>query len=96
MDEFQESSYLRTFRQLIELRQTATMKYGSLQLETVGDDVIVYKREIEGQSNADIYAIVLNLGYDNKKIDLSASLNGLPQKMEVVVTSLHSTGPAVG
>lgn len=96
LQEFQETSYLRIFRQLIALRETPTMKYGGLQLNTVGDDVLIYKRKIEGQFGEDIYAVVLNLGFKNKIIDLSASLSGLPPQMKVVVTSLNSTGPAVG
>lgn len=96
LEESQETSHLKTFRQLIALRQTPTLKYGDVQLNTVDDDVLVYKREIEGQPGADIYAVVLNLGSKNKVIDLSASLSGLPQLMKVAVTSLHSTGPAVG
>lgn len=96
LEESQENSHLKVFRELIALRETSTIKYGGLELNTADDDVLVYKRQIEGQSDADIYAVVLNLGSKNKVIDLNASLSGLPQQMNVVVTSIHSTSPVVG
>lgn len=96
LQESQKNSHLKIFRELISLRQTPTMKYGGLQMTAVDDDLLVYKRQIEGQTDADIYAVVLNLGTSNKVLDLSASLGGLPKKMNIAIASIHSTGPVAG
>lgn len=96
LQDSEENSHLKIFRKLISLRHTATLKYGGLQINAVDDDLLVYKREIEGRADADVYAIVLNLGTSNKVVDLSANLDGLPNKMNVTVSSLHSTGPVAG
>lgn len=98
LQESQENSHLKIFRQLISLREDATFKYGGLQIAAVDDDVLVYKREILGQSetNGNIFVVVLNFGATDKVVDLNASLNGIPSKLKVVVSSIHSKGPTVG
>lgn len=98
MQEIQENSHLKIFRQLISIRTNPTLKYGGLQLNAVDDDILVYKRQIEGQSekDAEIVVVVLNLGASDKVVNVSASLDGIPSTLKVVVSSIHSTGPAVG
>lgn len=95
LQESQEKSHLKIFRDLIALRSNPTFKNGAMEMNAV-DGVLVYKRAIEGNTEADIYVIVLNLAGDDKFVNLSASLNGLPQEMKVVVASLHSTGLKTG
>lgn len=95
LQESQEKSHLKIFRQLIALRSTQTFKDGSLELKAV-DGVLTYKRAVEGNANADIYVVVLNLAGSDKTVNLSANLNGLPAEMKVVVASLHSKGVKAG
>lgn len=89
---------MKIFRQLISIRANPTLKYGGLQLSAVDDDILVYKRQIEGKSEeeTDIVVVVLNLGTSDKVVNVSASLDGVPSKLKVAVSSIHSTGPAVG
>lgn len=95
LQESQENTHLKVFRQLITLRGSPTLKYGGLQIEAVDDDVLVYKRQIDGQ-DADVFVVVLNLGTTDKVVDLNASLSGVPSKLKVAVSSIQSNGPAVG
>lgn len=95
LQESQEKSHLKIFRQLIALRSTPTFKDGTLELKAV-DGVLTYKRSVEGNADADIYVVVLNLAGSDKTVNLSANLNGLPAEMKVVVASLHSTGVKAG
>lgn len=95
LQERQEKSHLKIFRELIELRKTPTFTTGALELNAV-DGVLIYKRAIEDNANADIYVIALNLSGNDKFVDLSANLKGLPLEMKVVIASLHSTGLKTG
>lgn len=86
-----DRSHLKVFRQLINLRQNPTLKYGGLEIKAVGDRMLVYKRQIDNQHDADIFVIVLNLDTSYKHVDLNYYLHNLPQKLEVVISSIHST-----
>lgn len=87
-----ESSHLKNFHELVKLReQNPTMKYGVLHLSVVDDDVLAYKRYINGDDNADIIVVVLNLRTSNKVVDLNHHFGKLPDKMKVAVASIHST-----
>lgn len=86
----QDKSHLKVFRALISLRQSATFKYGGLEVNAVDDDLLVFKREIEGQDDADIIVVVLNLGTSRKTVDLSSIFAGLPSKLQVAISSIHS------
>lgn len=86
----QEKSHLKVFRALVALRQTSTFKYGGLQIEAFDDDLLVYKREINDQPNADILVVVLNFGESTKTVDLSARFSGLPARLQVAISSIHS------
>ena len=67
------------------------MKYGALHLAAVDNDVLAYKRHIDGDDNADIIVVVLNLGTISKVVDLHHHFGKLPDKMRVAVASIHST-----
>lgn len=95
LQETQEKSHLKIFRELIALRSTPTFTDGTMELNAV-DGVLVYKRAIEGNTTGDMYVVVLNLAGTDKFVNLSANLNGLPQEMKVVIASLHSTGLKTG
>lgn len=84
-------SHLRVFRQLMELRQHPTFKYGKLEIQPVDTELMVYKREIEDDEEADVFVVVLNLETSFKSVDLTNHLSGLPEQLEVVTSSVHST-----
>lgn len=86
----EERSHLKVFRQLINLRQNPTMKYGAFQIKAIDSRSLVYKRQIYGQHDADIFVVLLNMDVNYKNINLYHHLNDLPQKFEVVVSSIHS------
>lgn len=86
----QNVSFLKNFQKLTSLRQNPTFKYGSLKIVAVDDELLVYKRQIDDQPTADIFIIALNFGASLKSVDLNLSFDGLPEKMNVVVASIHS------
>ena len=55
-----------------------TIKNGALEMNAI-DGVLMYKRAIEGNTDSDIFVMVLNLTGNNKSINLSSSFSGLPQ-----------------
>ena len=87
----EKRSYLRTFGDLMALRQNPTMKYGEIDLKPVDDELLVYKRQIKNNTDADIVVVVLNFERNTKTVDLNQHLSGLPKKMKTVVASVHST-----
>lgn len=90
-------SHLKVFRQLMSIRQNPTMKYGSLTMHAVDKDVLIYKREIENQSDTDVFVILLNLSDSSKTVQLGTYyFKNLPKTMEVVVVSIHSTTLVLG
>lgn len=89
-------SHLKVFRQLMSLRQNPTMKYGALQINAVNKDVLVYKREIDGQDDADIIVVLLNLGTAYRPIELNYYFKQLPRQMKVVAASIHSEILVIG
>lgn len=78
------------FRDLADLRENPTMKYGGLQIDAIDTEILVYKRSIENDSNADIIVVILNLEGSKKTINLNDKLSDLPAKMKVVTSSIHS------
>lgn len=84
-------SHLKVFNRLMELRKQPTMKYGDLEIKAIDEELLVYKRQMTDDPDADIVIVVLNLERNSKIIDLGELFNGLPKQMKVVVTSIHST-----
>lgn len=72
------------------LRKNPTMKYGDLKINAVNKDVLIYKRSIDGQDDADIIVILLNLGTVYRPVELSYYFRHLPRIMNVVAASIHS------
>lgn len=72
------------------LRKNPTLKYGELDLKAVDDEVLVYKRQIKNNAQADIVVVVLNFEGNTKTVNLNDHLDGLPAKMKTVVASVHS------
>lgn len=90
MQNKEERSHLKVFRQLINLRQNPTLKYGAFQIKAVDSRMLVYKRQIYEQHDADIFVVILNLSVYNKEVNLYHHLSDLPPRFEVVVSSIHS------
>lgn len=87
----QKRSFLKNFRLLTTLRQNPTMKYGTLQLVAIDNDVLAYKRElVDGQTDADIIVVVLNLEGWEKTIDLNHHFQNLPKSMKAAIVSIHA------
>lgn len=87
----EDRSHLKVFRQLINLRQNPTLKYGDFQIKAVDNRMLVYKRQIHGQHDADIFVVLLNMDvHYTKYVNLYHHLSDLPPKFEVVVSSIHS------
>lgn len=80
----------------MSIRQNPTMKYGGLTMYAVNNDVLIYKREINGQKNADVFVILLNLGTEYKAIALNYYFKGLPEQMRVAAVSIHSETLVIG
>lgn len=89
-------SHLKLFRKLITLRKNPAFKYGGLQIESVNDDVLIYKREIDGKADANIYVVLLNLGTSYKAVELSTYFQQLPRQMRVAVASIQSETLVIG
>jgi len=87
---------LKVFRGLTTLRQGQTLKYGELEIDAVDDDVLVYKRAIKNNPDAEIIVVVLNLGSEKKNVDLTAHLSELPDQLKVAVASIHSSEAVAG
>lgn len=86
----QHISHLRVFKKLLVLRQNPTFADGTLNLKALNDDILVYTRELSGNANADIFVVVLNLGLKAQPLELQNVFPTLPEKLEVVVTSVNS------
>lgn len=89
-------SHLKVFRKLMMIRENPTMKYGALTMFAVNNDILIYKREINGQKNADVFVVLLNLGTEYKTVELSYYFKGLPEQMTVAVVSIESETLAIG
>lgn len=95
LQEKEDNSHLKIFRDLIALRSKPAFNHGMMEMNAV-DGLLVYKRAMEGNTDAEMYVVVLNLAGSDKTVDLSTNLHGLPDEMQVVVASLHSTGLKAG
>lgn len=89
----QDVSHLKVFQKLVSLRQNPTLKYGTLTVKSAKDgDLLVYKREMENDPNADIIVVALNLsnGKDMANVDLEMLIGNLPAEMNIIISSVHS------
>lgn len=85
-----DRSILKNFRELTELRENPTMKYGELQIVAIDEEIMAYKREIEGDPAADVVVVVLNLVDIHKTVNLQNHLTNLPEEMQISIVSIHS------
>lgn len=90
LQQSKHTSHLKVFKKLLLLRKNPTFADGELNLKALDDDLLVYTRELKSNSKADIFVVVLNLGLEVKPIELQKVFPTLPEKLEVVVTSINS------
>lgn len=87
----EQRSNLKVFNDLMALRRNPTMKYGGLEIKAIDEEVLVYRRQMADDPNADIVIVLLNLGTNTRTINLMEHFNDLPKEMRVTVASVHST-----
>ncbi|CAD5118687.1 DgyrCDS7370 [Dimorphilus gyrociliatus] len=86
-------SDISLYRELIELRQTPSIQYGSLNTTLITDNVYTYVRWIKGVFNAK-FIIILNLGSEKEVLDFHnmpknyRPLKHFPKKGKVVIDTL--------
>lgn len=83
-------SHLKVFRDLAAIRENPTMKYGDIQIDAIDPEILVYKRSIDNDPDADIIVVILNLEGNRKTINLNEKLGNLPEQLKVLTTSIHS------
>lgn len=57
---------------------------------------MVYKRQQLNDPSADIFFIVLNLGSAKVQVPLSTIMQSVPDKLEVILSSVHSKSLVIG
>ncbi|XP_034476692.1 maltase A1 [Drosophila innubila] len=67
-----DSSHLKFYKQLVELRKTKTLQYGNTRYAAVNDNVVAIKRSLSGQTS---YILVANvLGTSVSGVDVASVL----------------------
>lgn len=101
----QDVSHFKNFIKLAKLRNNPTIKYGEFDIKTAKEDLLVYKRQMKKQNTKtahnktdyDTFVVVLNKGSSKRTVDLNALFEGsLPEKMEVIVSSVHAKSLVAG
>ncbi|XP_073813071.1 maltase A1-like [Musca autumnalis] len=80
-------SHLQVFKKLTKLRKEPSFQDGDLNIEAIGDDIIIYSREKKG---SDLYVVVLNLGKTDQTIDINQYFQ-MGSKAEIITTSIQSS-----
>ncbi|XP_067631848.1 maltase A1-like [Eurosta solidaginis] len=80
-------SHLKIFTKLLRLRKTRSLQDGALQIKAIGNDIIIYSREVAGD---DLYVIVLNIGDTKQNLNINEYF-GMGKKAEVIISSMQST-----
>jgi alpha-glucosidase len=81
-------SHLKMFKKLLHLRKyEAVLQEGSYEAHILNDDVVVYRRMVEGVK---AYYVVLNFGKGKHTVDVKKVFPEAPKRLQVVVSSLNS------
>ncbi|XP_061395956.1 maltase A1 [Musca vetustissima] len=80
-------SHLQIFKKLTKLRKEPSFQDGELNIEAIGDDIVIYSRQKEG---SDLYVVVLNLGKTDQTIDINQYFQ-MGSKAEVITASIQSS-----
>lgn len=91
----QPVSHLKVFRQLIKMRQNPTMKYGTIDMKAIDDNLFIYKRE-HSIPATDIFLVLLNLASSHKTVNLSSHYENLPKTMKIATISAHAKNYVLG
>lgn len=86
--ESQEMSNLKIFQKLMKLRHHPVIRFGKLETIVVKQDkstILLFKRELDDYSC--MFVVALNLSEQELSITLTSHLPGIPQKMEVIISS---------
>ncbi|XP_055852310.1 maltase A1-like [Episyrphus balteatus] len=81
-------SHLKIFAKALSLRHVPAFEEGDFKIKAPTNGILVYKRE---KTDSDCYVIVLNLGKQDKKINLDDFFNIGGGNVEVVTASIQST-----
>lgn len=82
-------SHLNVFQKLINLRTRPALMYGEATFKDVNEHVLVIKRQINGDANADVIVVILNFGAHDQRVNVKDALPDLPDQMETYVSSVH-------
>ncbi|XP_049298805.1 probable maltase [Anopheles funestus] len=89
-------SHVKIFQALVRLRKQRTLREGTMEMQLVGDNIIVIKRHLEGVSTI---VAVLNFNKTTETVKLSSVYEGLPAAFEVITSSMQTNyidGTVVG
>lgn len=81
-------SHFNVFQKLIQLRKDRLLKYGGLTIKAITENVFAYKRQINGEP--DVIVVILNMGSSRRTVDLKVAFDGIPDQMDIYVSSVHS------
>lgn len=85
--ELSPRSHLKVFKRLIQLRNEPSMITGTYEPILIGDDILIYKRQAQGNNP---YVIVLNFGTTAQTVNLKSLFSVLPDRIQVVTSSILS------
>ncbi|XP_058832026.1 probable maltase [Topomyia yanbarensis] len=81
-------SHVKIFKSLVRLRKQRTLREGGFDMKLVDEDnIIVYKRELQGVSTI---VVILNFHKSTRTVNLSKVFTGLPLEFEVITSSLQT------
>lgn len=86
----QRFSHLNVCKKLLRLRHLPALREGDYNSVAVDKDVLVYKREIKRRPRGDVVIVLLNFGSTTKIVNLTSVYAALGDKLEVLVSSIHS------
>lgn len=81
-----DRSFLKIYKNLLELRQTNTFKYGSVTVKSLNDNVLGILRSLDGNNT---YIAVANLGRQEETVYLT-EFGSIPEELTFVVVGLLS------
>uniref|UniRef100_A0A182P5V8 alpha-glucosidase n=1 Tax=Anopheles epiroticus TaxID=199890 RepID=A0A182P5V8_9DIPT len=91
-----QNSHLKVFKELMHLRTTRTLIWGSFKSRVLGENVYAIVRAFPNDKR--VYVVLANIGANNETIDATVLDSTLPNDLVfrvVSVSSKHSTGQTV-
>lgn len=81
-----DKSHLKVYEKLMKLRQTETLKYGSLYTESVNQNIFAVVRTLKG---SDTYITLINIWNEHELVDIS-HLGDFKQSLTYEIVSVNS------